>query len=194
MLMPCALSAQVTFGARVGAVWSSNLVRDSIVTAVTTRPNIGPLIALRVELPVRTRYRLAGEFAASRSSLVAHSSDGNVSVTGLTVLAPALALRVPAKPWLTGEARVGAVLYAPSRKSGTLFSAGAPIKPSLGVGLAADRPLGRSWVLAIALQYDVHKFTTTALRAQGFRDASVVHRIALMLALSHRPHGEHGTR
>lgn len=194
MLAPSVLPAQVTFGARLGAVWSSNLARDSIVTTVTTRPNIAPLIGLRVELPIYNTYRLAAEVAASHSTLVGRSSDGNASVTGLTVLSPTLAFRVPANPWLAGEARVGAALYTASRKTGTLFSAGVPIEPTLGLGIAADRPLGRSWVVAVALQYDVHKFTTTALRAHGFVDASVVHRVALMLALSHRGNGERGAR
>ena len=193
-LVPAPVCAQVTFGARIGALWSSNLVRDSIVTTVTTRPRIAPVVALRVEVPVRDRYRIAGELAASHSTLMSYSANEDVHVTGLTVLVPALTVRVPATPWLTGEARVGAVLYAPSRKTGTLFSAGAPIRPTLGLGLSADRPLGRAWVVAIALQYDVHKFTTTALRAQGFVDASVVHRVAIMLAFSRRPDRHHATR
>jgi hypothetical protein len=184
LLVPAPVPAQVTLGARIGALWSSNLVRDSIVTTVTARPRIAPLVALRVEIPLRDSYRIAGELAASHSTLMSYSPDGDAPVTGLTVLAPALAIRVPATPWLTGEARLGAVLYAPSRKTGTLFSAGSPIRPTLGLGLSADRPLGRLWGLAIAVQYDVHKFTTTALRAQGFVDESVVHRVAIMLALS----------
>lgn len=193
-LVPAPVPAQVTFGARIGALWSSNLVRDSIVTTVTARPRIAPVVALRVELPLRNRYRIAGELAASHSSLMSHSPDGDTPVTGLTVFAPALAVRVPATPWLTGEVRLGAVLYAPSGRTGTLFSAGAPIKPTLGLGLSADRPLGRSWVLAIALQYDVHKFGTAALRAQGFVDESVVHRVGIMLALSRHRDRHDATR
>ncbi len=184
VLSPAVLRAQITVGLRVGAVASTNLARDSIVTTVTARQNIAPLVGLRVEVPLRGAYRLAGEVGVSRSNLMSRSDANATVVTGLMIWHPTIAVRVPATPWLTGEARLGAIMYAPSRKTGTLFSAGAPIKPSLGLGIAAARPLGRSWALALVLQYDVHKFGTAALRAHGFRDQSVVHRIALLVALS----------
>jgi hypothetical protein len=190
LLSPAALNAQVTVGLRVGAVASTNLARDSIVTTMTARQNLAPLVALRLELPFRGASRLAGEVGVSRSNLMSRSDANATVVTGLTIWHPTIAVRVPATPWLSGEARLGAIMYAPGQKTGTLFSAGAPIKPSLGLGIAAARPVGPSWGLALVLQYDVHKFGTAALRAHGFREQSVVHRIALLVALSHR--ADHG--
>jgi hypothetical protein len=184
LLSPAALHAQISVGLRVGAVASTNLARDSIVTTVTARQNVAPLVALRVELPFRGTVRLAGEVGVSRSNVMSRSAANATVVTGLTIWHPTIAVRVPATSWLTGEARLGALMYAPGQKTGTLFSAGAPIKPSLGLGVAAARPLGRSWGLAVVLQYDVHKFGTAALRAHGFREQSVVHRLALLVALS----------
>jgi hypothetical protein len=186
VLAPLPLRAQVTAGLRLGAVGSTALARDSIVAPVTARQNIAPLVGLRVEIPLRGVYRVAGELDVSRSNLMSRSDVSQTVVTGLTTWQPTIAVRVPATPWLTGEARLSAIMYAPSRKTGTLFSAGAPIRPALGLGITAARSLGRSWNLAVALQYDIHRFTTTALRARGFVDDTVVHRVGLLFALSHR--------
>lgn len=106
------------------------------------------------------------------------------TITSLTVWAPSVVLRAPVRPWLAVEGRVGALLYDPGDPEGTLFSDGAPVAPMLGLGLALERPLGARYRAALFVEYDVHRFSTTALEARGFTGATIVHRLGVGLSVA----------
>lgn len=184
-LLPPTAGAQVSVGIGVGAVASSNLVKDSIVEAIAVRPRIAPQLALRVEGPLAGRYRLAGELSVSHSSLMAHG-DTSTRVTGLTLWAPVIAIEAAVTPWLGAEARLGALLYQPGERQGTLFSDGAPVTPTLGVGLRAERALTGGISGSLHVRYDLHRFTTTRLKARGFTGETAVHRVAVGVAFHRR--------
>lgn len=186
-LAPPAARAQVSVGIGVGAVASSNLVKDSILEAIAVRPRIAPQLAIRVESPLSPRYRLAGEMSVSHSTLMAHA-DSSTPVTGLTLWAPVVAIEAAVTSWLGAEARLGALLYQPGQRDGTLFSDGAPVTPTLGVGLRAERGLTRGIRGSLQVRYDLHRFTTNRLKARGFTGETVVHRIAVSVAF-HRSFG-----
>lgn len=174
-------------GLALGAVGSSNIVSDSIVETIAVRPRIAPQLGIRIETPLSGRYRLAGEMSVSHSSLMAYGDTVN-RVTGLTLWAPTVAIEAAATSWLGAEARLGALIYDPGETDGTLFGDGAPVTPTLGLGLRAERALGSGIVGSLQLRYDLHRFTTNALKARGFTGETVVHRVALSIAF-HRSFG-----
>jgi hypothetical protein len=184
LLCPTAVGAQVAVGLRIGAVGSSNLVRDSVVEALDVRPQVAPQLGLRVSIPVGKRYTFGGDLAVSRSDLRANGDTASTTVTALTQWAPGVFLRAALLPWLGAEARIGALIYDPKQTVGTLFADGAPIEPLLGLGVTMERALGSRLVAAVFVQYDAHRFTTTSLRARGFTGETTVHRVALGLSLS----------
>ena len=163
---------------------STNLVRDSIVENLEVRPQVAPLLAIRASLPVGKRYTFGGEAAVSRSDLRASGDTGATTVTALTLWAPSVFLRAAMLPWLGAEARLGALIYDPRETVGTLFADGAPIEPTLGVGVTMEHALGNRLVASLFAQYDAHRFTTNSLRARGFTGETTVHRITVGLSLS----------
>jgi len=176
-------SAQVTIGLRLGAVGSTNLVRDSVVEALEVRPTVAPQLGIRASLPLGGRYTVGAGVSVSRSNLRATGDTGTSTVTTLTMWSPNVFLRADVLPWLGAEAHLGLQIYDPGQTVGTLFSDGAPVEPSLGLGLAMERALGNRFVASLFVRYDAHRFTTTALSARGFTGKTVVHRIAVGLSL-----------
>jgi hypothetical protein len=169
---------------QVGAVGSSNLVRDSIVEVLEVRPQVAPLLGLVASFPIGGRYLLGGQVTVNRSDLRTVSDSSAATVTALTVWAPSLVLRTSLRPWLGAEVRLGAILYDPADPAGTLFSDGAPVAPMLGLGLSLERALGQDFRAALFLDYDAHRFTTPALEARGFTGVTVVHRLGLGVSLT----------
>lgn len=185
--LPPDAAAQVSVGVGLGAVRSSNLVRDSIVEPIAVRPRMAPQLEIRVTTPLSDRYQVAGELVVSHSTLMAHG-DSSTPVTGLTVWAPAAGLDAVATSWLRVEARLGLLLYHPADPQGTLFSAGSPVTPVLGLGLRGARAIGGGLAGAVHVRYDVHRFTTSQLETRGFTGQTIVHRVSLGVSL-HRSFG-----
>lgn len=185
-LLPSAARAQISVGLGIGVVGSSSLVHDSIVEAITVQPQAAPQISLRIAAPIGGRYRVAGDLTVSRSNLMARAEATTTKITSLTVWSPAIVLQAAATPWLAAEARLGAMIYDPSETESTLFSDGAPVTPALGLGITAERSLGSRLTGALQLRYDLHRFTTNALKARGFTGETVVHRLAVGITLYRR--------
>lgn len=176
----------MSLGLGIGAVASSNLVTDSIVETIAVRPQVAPQLDLRVEKTLSARYRLAGDLAVSRSTVEAHGPSSSSEITSLTLWSPGIGLVAAATSWLGAEARLGALIYDPGATEGTLFADGAPVTPVLGLGLRAERALSGTLTGALHIRYDVHRFTTDALKARGFTGETVVHRIAFGITLYRR--------
>lgn len=181
---PLAGQARTAVSLRVGAIGSSSLVRDSIVEAFAVRPQVAPMLGLRVTMPVGRRYTVGGQVALSRSNLRTVGDTAATTVTSLDVWAPSVVIRTSLKAWLAAEARFGLLVYHAAEPEGTLFSDGAPVAPMLGVGAALERPLGTRYRAALFVDYDAHRFTTTGLKARGFTGATIVHRVSVGLSLT----------
>ena len=178
-LAPAAARAQVAVGARIGVLFTTDLVHDSIVEPISVQVRPAPVVGLSLEAPLGPPYVVSAGLALSRSNVVAHSATSDVRLTGLTVWHATLAVRRPIVPGLGVEARLGAVIYAPSNRTANLFQDGAPVDATLGAGVQLERGLGAGFTVGLALQYDATRFTTNTLKAQGFAGATVVHRVAL---------------
>jgi hypothetical protein len=184
LTVPATGRAQVRVGLYLGPVASTRLLRDSILEPVSVRANPSLAAAVSAETTLQGGYRAGLRLTASRSDVETHSpSQGSARVTTLTLWHPAGFLRHPITPWLVAEARIGLIIFAPSQRAGTLFREGASPRPALGLGLGVQRALGRHMALEAFTTYDVHRFSTAALRAAGFTGETVVHRFGLQVGL-----------
>lgn len=173
------LAAQWTIQFSAGGRYSSALVRDSIVNPVTVRPALGAAFAVTLTSPVQRGW--SGE-AAIDVTVAGHErkeAGATVDLGGLTTVAVSVALRRELAPRLAARAGAGALFYAPEQDAGIFRNGTGSFRP-LGLAALTWAPrLGARWGLALETRYDVHRFTTPALRGVGLVDSRVVHRVAL---------------
>ena len=181
-------ATQVDVGLQAGVVASTRLVRDSIVETFDVRQALAPRISAHFTAPLGTGWRVGARGAWSRSDLVAHESTGSRPLVGLTVWEAAVLLERPLTRQLHADASVGMLVYQPAFRRGTLFQNDTPRPLTWGVGLTLAVPLGRNLAADLRTRWDVHRFNTERLRAEGFRDPRFVHRFAVAIGLSRR-HG-----
>lgn len=177
------LEAQTEYYARLGAMGASNMLRDVIVSEVTVRQSIAPMLALGGSLPIAQRYRANLEAVVSSGGY--HSDDGGVEADLGTLRTASLLLGlegpiVPAIRWRVGA---GALLYSASEDQG-VFLQGGTTRFLAGVGADYRRPALRGWDLMASLRYDYHRFTTEELERRGFSLTQPVSRVSLSVGLA----------
>ncbi len=175
--------AQVRIGLRTGIVVTTNLVRDSIVTPFSVRPNPAVFLGVAIETQIDPRYGVGVSFEVSRSDLLRRPSVDDIEITTLTIWHPAITLRHGFAAWASVEFSAGAVIYDPDRRANTLFRNDTPIEPVFGVGFSAVRSVGGRFEAALGVAYDVHRFSTSALRTVGFKGETTVHRFAVRVTV-----------
>jgi hypothetical protein len=178
------LCAQSEYHLRVGAVGATNLLRDVIVTEVTLRQSIAPMVAFGGSLPIGARgYRANLEGTLASGS---YHSKQNGSSTGLGTLRTAtlmLGLDGPAWWKLRWRAGLGVIRYWPADDEG-IFLDGGTTRFLAGAGADYRRPLSGRWDLMTTLWYDFHRFSTGTLEARGFSQAQTVSRFSLSIGVS----------
>lgn len=178
-LPPARLAAQVRIDVTAGARYTTRLVHDRIVTPFDVRARLAPAISVSASLPLDPPWRLAGVLDLSSSNVARYDAGGvTAPITGVTTVTLGLGLARPLKPWLDGRVVLGAMKYFPADRVG-LFQGGGPFFPFGQLTFAAAPSFAARLGLALELRYDVHKFTTPALRAEGFISSRVIHRVAL---------------
>jgi len=178
------LTAQTEYYARVGAVGASNLTRDVIISEITVRQSIAPMLVLGGSLPIGPRgYRagLEGTFASGKyhSSQDAARTDLGTLRTGTLLVTVQGAVVRPIR-WRAG---LGAIHYWPADKQG-IFLLGGTTRFLAGAGLDYRQAVLRGWDLMASFGYDFHRFTTEELRARGFSQTQSVNRFALSVGLT----------
>jgi hypothetical protein len=178
------LTAQTEYYARVGAVGASNLLRDVIISEITVRQSIAPMLALGGSLPIGPKgYRagIEGTFASGKY----HSSENGDRTDLGTLRTGTLLLGVqgPITPQVRWRAGLGAIHYWPSDKEG-IFLSGGTTRFLAGAGLDYKRPISSHWDFMGSVGYDFHRFTTEELRTRGFAQNQSVSRIALSVGLA----------
>lgn len=163
--------------AGLGARYSSALVHDSIVVPIDIQPGIGPAFAFAVSERTRGAWTPDATLDFSWAALQRHERGTTSKVTSLTTLAFTVGVSHAIKPGLTGRVGAGALKYLPSQKAG-LFRDGS--------GITAFGAVSLDWIpaattrgIGLTLRYDVHGFTTPALRTEGFTARQIVHRLSL---------------
>ncbi|MSR06464.1 MAG: hypothetical protein EXR93_05265 [Gemmatimonadetes bacterium] len=177
-------TAQLRIGLRAGVTGSSALVTDSIVQRISARTAPAPNLGFTLENDLDSLWRVALGFSTSWAHLSRHSGDSSEVIVPLTVWTPTLSLSRVMLRSIVARASIGAIAYDPDHTDGNLFSGGAPILPLVGFGLGTERTAGNGLRMIIELAYDLHRFTTTKLRDDGFSGAQSVHRLTLSLTLS----------
>jgi hypothetical protein len=175
---PIRLSAQVSLHAAVGARYTTSLVHDSIVVPFDVRPAIGPALAIGISERSQGSWTPNATLDVSWSALQRHESGATAKITALTTVAFTVGLRHDVGQGLAGRVGLGVLKYLPSEKTGLFRS---------GSGLSALGTASLDWMpaataqrgIGLSLQYDVHRFTTAALHAEGFTSPQLVHRVSL---------------
>jgi hypothetical protein len=177
------LQAQTEYYARVGAVGASDMLRDVIVSEITVRQSIAPMLALGGSLPIAPRYRANLEAIVSSGGY--HSDDGGVEADLGTIRTGSLLLGLegPIARALRWRVGAGALLYWPSEEEG-IFLQGGTTRFLAGVGADYRRPALQGWDLMASVRYDYHRFTTEELERRGFSLTQPVSRISLSVGLA----------
>lgn len=172
------LSAQVALHAGAGVRFSTALVHDSIVVPVDAQPALGPALALTLSERTRGAWTPDATLDLSWSALQRHENGATSKITSLTTIGFTVGVGHAITTGLSGRVGLGAITYLPAEQTG-LFRDGSGISTLGAVALhwiphaTARRGVG------LTLRYDVHGFTTQALRTEGFTSRQVVHRLFL---------------
>jgi hypothetical protein len=178
------LHAQTEYYARVGAVGATNLLHDVLVTDLTLRQSIAPMIALGGSLPIGPRaYRVNLE-ATLASGKFHRSQDGSSANIG-TLRTATLLLGLEGPVWkeVRWRAGLGVIQYWPAEDEG-IFQSGGTARFLAGAGADYRRPVLARWDLMTSLRYDFHRFRTGTLESRGFSQSQGVSRVSLSVGLS----------
>lgn len=178
-----ALHAQADYYARAGAMWSSTLVRDVLVTEVTIQQSIGPVLALGAGMPIAPGYRAGIEAILSSGGFSAEQDGGEADLGTLRTASVLLSLDGPVWRRIRWRAGLGGLFYWPSEDRG-VFLQGGPVRFLAGAGADWRHPVMPSWDLMISGRYDIHRFTTDELERRGFSQAQGVSRVSLSVGLA----------
>ncbi|HWC74362.1 MAG TPA: hypothetical protein VG454_10545, partial [Gemmatimonadales bacterium] len=178
--LPACLPAQVALHAAVGARFSSALVHDSIVAPVDAKPAIGPSLALAISQRTNGPWIPDANLDVSWASLQRQESGTTTKFNSITGIAFTVGVSREVRHGLFARAGFGGIKYLPSDETG-MFRGGS--------GLWANGTASLYWIpatlggpahdIGVLLRYDVHKFSTPALHAEGFTSSQWVHRISL---------------
>lgn len=184
-LLPGALSAQVQWTARLGAVVSTKIVSDEIVSPLTVTPAVAPTLLLGGSIPMDAKGRRFSIELGLASGSYASQENGTTTPLGTlrtaTLTAGAGGFMVPHLRW---RVALGFIKYLPAEKSG-IFQDGAPTPLVGGAGLEYRHTWRPGWDLSAAIGWDYHRFTTPHLQSQGYTGSEDVHRITLTIGVAH---------
>jgi hypothetical protein len=178
-----ALHAQTDYYARAGAMWSSTLVRDMLVTEVTVQQSIVPMVALGASMPISPGYRAALEGTLSSGGFSAEQDGDETDLGTLRTASVLLGLEGPVWRMVRWRVGLGGILYWPSEDRG-IFLQGGPVRFLAGAGADWRSPVLQSWDLMVSARYDIHRFTTDELERRGFSQAQGVSRVSLSVGLA----------
>jgi len=178
------LPAQVALHATVGARYTSALVHDSIVVPVDVQPAIGPALTLAISQRTSSPWTPDANLDVSWSALQRHESGTTSKFNSVTTIAFTVGVRREIAHGLTARAGFGAIKHLPSEDIG-MFRAGTGLW-ALGTASLYWTPSalrGVSRDIGLSLRYDVHRFSTAALHADGFTSTQLVHRLSLAIGM-----------
>jgi len=180
VVAPRPATGQLAVEVAAGVRYSTVLVRDSIVTPFAVRPAVAPTLAITLATPLGGNWGAHVTLDFSTSEIRRHDADGSsaalgrVSTAALTVgLERQLAARFSAR------VGVGGLTYIPSEKIGIFRLGGGSIAGLGALAIGHALPVSTRFGFVVEARYDVHGFTTPALRDEGFTSARTMHRVAL---------------
>jgi hypothetical protein len=176
--------AQAEYHVRLGAVGGGKLLRDAIVSEITVKQSLAPMLALGGSLPIGVKGFRAN-LEATFSSGHFHRDEGGSSFALGTLRTGSLlaGLEGPIRDRLRWRAGVGVIRYFPSEHEG-IFLSGGTTRLLAGAGLDYRYPVHATWDLMASAHYDYHRFQTGTLEDRGFGQPQGVSRVALSVGLS----------
>lgn len=179
-----ALCAQTEYHLRLGAVGATNLLHDAVVSELTVRQSIAPMIAVGGSLPIGPKgYRanLEATFASGKF----HRNEGGSKFDIGTLRTGTILLGLEGPLWqrFRWRAGLGAIRYFPAEQQG-IFLSGGTTRFLAGGGVDFRYPVLPKWDLMTSARYDLHRFRTGTLEARGFSQSQGVSRVSLSIGLS----------
>lgn len=173
-------SAQVSVHATIGARYTTALVHDRIVEPVDVKPAIGPAGTLSIGELTNGPWTPEAALDVSWASLQRHESGEAAKFNSVTVIAFTVGARRDVRPGLAARVGIGGIKYLPAEETG-MFRGGSGLWAVGTAGLywTPTKLGGPAHDFGVSLRYDVHRFSTSALHADGFTSAQVVHRVSL---------------
>ena len=185
------LAAQVSLSASLGARYTTALAHDSIVSPFDVRFGFAPALTVLAGLPLQAPWTVDGVLDLSYGLVSRHDQGGGVApITHVTILTLGVALRRDLRHGFSASAGAGLLAYLPAERLGIFRDGGGPVVPMGTAALGYSPPIAARRGLALEACYDLHGFLTPALRAEGFVNSTVVHRVAL--AIRYRLRGASG--
>ena len=178
---PCRLTAQVSVRASLGARFSTALVKDSIVVPIALKPGVGPAVQLSVRDDLRGPWTGDITLDVASTSLKREESGTTYDAGSATVTALTFGLRHELPKGLAARLGLGGLIYM-TESTGVFEQGNGGIFPLIALDASYAPAFGAKRALEIALQYDVHRFITPALRTTGFPNPRPVHRLALSVS------------
>ncbi|HEY7636422.1 MAG TPA: hypothetical protein VH763_12790 [Gemmatimonadales bacterium] len=186
LLLPAgaaSLTAQTDYYLRIGAIGASNLLRDGIVSEITVRQSIAPLLVVGGSLPLRQGYRAGLEGNLSSGGF--HSTESGVETDLGTLRTASLQLDLsgPIARQIRWWMGLGGLFYLPKDDEG-IFLQGGTTRLLAGIGTDWRMAVLPRWDLMTSLRYDFHRFTTEELKARGFGQSQGISRFSLSIGLA----------
>ena len=180
---PSPLTAQVTIQPSIGLRYSTTIVHDSIVAPFDLRPAMAPALAITATSRTAAPWAAQATFDFSTSSLQRHDAGATADLGRVSTLAVTVGVQRRLPAGLAAAARVGGLKYLPADDTGIFRSGTGGVLALAGAALSYAPPgaVAGPWRFGVEARYDMHRFITPALRAEGFTSGRVVHRIALAL-------------
>ena len=185
LLLPAAnisLPAQTDYYARLGATFSTALVRDRVINEIEVKPGLAPTLVLGAALPIAPLYRAGLEASLTSSGYKSEEPGAESDLGTIRTTAVTLGLDGPIASSVRWGAAVGLLRYWPSEDRG-IFLQGGTTRFLAGAGVDYRRPIMTKWDLMASLRYDYHRFTTDELQARGFSQSQGVQRISATIGL-----------
>jgi hypothetical protein len=178
---PNRITAQVSVRASLGARFSTALVKDSIVVPIQLKPGIAPALLLSVRDEFQGPYTGDLTIDLSPTTLNREESGTSADAGSVTTVAFTLGLRRDLHPGVAARLALGGLVYV-TENTGVFQQGNGGVFPLVALGGSYAPSFGAKHRLEVALNYDVHRFMTPALRTTGFPNPRPVHRLALTVS------------
>ena len=167
--------------ASLGARFSTALVKDSIVVPIHLKPGIAPALLLSVRDQFHGPYTGDLTIDLSPTTLKREESGTSTDAGSVTTVAFTLGLRRALHPGVAARVGLGGLMYL-TDNTGVFQQGDGGLFPLIALGASYAPSFGARQQLEVALNYDVHRFITPALRSTGFPNPRPVHRLALTVS------------
>ena len=167
--------------ASLGARFSTALVKDSIVVPIALKPGIAPALLLSVRDKFQGPYTGDLTIDLSPAKLKREESGTSADAGSVTTVAFTVGLHRELHAGVAARLGLGGLLYV-TDNTGVFQQGAGGVFPLIALGASYAPSLGARQRLEVALNYDVHRFMTPALRTTGFPNPRPVHRLALTVS------------